>query len=524
MTKKTSRFQQWRARAQSILDESALESGEKVSKWQRFVHFWILVWRSFVRNRCPIRASALAYATLLALIPMLAVAMSITSSFLKQEGEDRIDQFIEKFVASVTPPATIGTNSTASVSREQPDEDDGVSTATAGTNRTSALQSHSLNETNTAGRIAAASLAHDDRVIAARKSISRKINRYIQNTRSGTLGVTGSVLLIFAAISMLSRIEATFNDIWGATRGRSWFMRIVLYWGVLSLVPLLVVVALGLATGPHLESTRQFVSTFPLVGSLLFNFGFQILPVAVLCLTFGAFYMLMPNAKVHWDAAIVGGFVAGMLFHVNNMINVLYVSRVVSNSKIYGSLGLVPVFMIGLYFSWLILLFGGQVAYAFQNRASYLEEKQVENINQRGREFIALRLMTVVGQRYLRGEPPCTISEMATDLCVPTRLVRQIMLTLGAARLVIEATGPETAYVPARLMETITCHDILQAMRATHGQELATRDEPTRGEVYGEYQRIQEAERQVAASVTLLALAHRAQSQLQQQQLKALPA
>jgi hypothetical protein len=72
-------------------------------------------------------------------------------------------------------------------------------------------------------------------------------------------------------------------------------------------------------------------------------------------------------------------------------------------------------------------------------------------------------------------------------------------------------------------METITCYDILQAMRAAQGQELETRDEPTRGEVYGEFQRIQEAERKAAGAVTMLTMAHRAQTQLQQQGLKALP-
>ena len=70
-----------------------------------------MVWKSFTRNRCPVRASALAYATVLALIPMLAVAMSITSGLLKKQGEDQIDQFIVKLVASVTPSATISTNS-----------------------------------------------------------------------------------------------------------------------------------------------------------------------------------------------------------------------------------------------------------------------------------------------------------------------------------------------------------------------------------------------------------------------------
>src|SRR5258706_15882692 len=114
----------------------------------------------------------------------------------------------------------------------------------------------------------------------------------------------------------------------------------------------------------------------------------------------------MPNSKVRWRGALGGGLVGGVLFYLNNVVSVVYVSRVVSNSKIYGSLGLVPVFMIGLYLSWLILLFGAQVSYAYQNRTAYLEEKQIENINQRGREFIALRCMTCIGLRFKKAEPP----------------------------------------------------------------------------------------------------------------------
>jgi membrane protein len=310
----------------------------------------------------------------------------------------------------------------------------------------------------------------------------------------------------------LSRIEDTFNDIWGVARGRSWFMRIVLYWGVISLAPMLLIVALGLATGPHLEGTREFLTTMPFVSNLIF----RLLPVMVLCLTFALFYGLIPNTKVHWQAALAGGLAGGILFHLNNVVSVLYVSRVVSNSKIYGSLGLVPVFMIGLYFGWLILLFGAQVAYAYQNRATYFEERQVENINQRGREFVALRLMTCIGQRFVRGEPPPSAVEIAAALAVPTRLVQQLMQTLSSARLVAEAAGAEPAYLPARPLEAITCHDILLALRASQGQELATRDEPTRVEVYGEFQRIEEAERQAAASVTMLALVNRAQAHLPQ--------
>jgi len=182
---------------------------------------------------------------------------------------------------------------------------------------------------------------------------------------------------------------------------------------------------------------------------------------------------------------------------------------VVTNSKIYGSLGLVPVFMVGLYFSWLILLFGAQVAYAFQNRRAYLQDKLVENVNQRGREFIALRLMTCIGQRFQRVQPPVTLQEISLELDIPSRLAQQILQTLLAARLVTEVAGAESAFAPARPLAAITAYHVLQAMRAGSGQELPLRDGPVRTEVYGEFARIEEAERQAASVVTLLALVNR---------------
>src|SRR5258705_10666378 len=111
MANEPSRFQKIRKGAQALWDESALGPQRHLSRLEKFAHFWILVWKSFTRNRCPVRASALAYATLLALIPMLAVVVSITSTFLKKEGEDQIDHFIVRLVATIIPPAVIGTNS-----------------------------------------------------------------------------------------------------------------------------------------------------------------------------------------------------------------------------------------------------------------------------------------------------------------------------------------------------------------------------------------------------------------------------
>jgi membrane protein len=558
MSKKRFSFSRIRDEALSLWDEERWKQDNVSSGLRKFVHFWVLVWKSFSRNRCPVRAASLAYATLLTLVPVFAVVVSITSTFLKKEGVDRIDHFIEQFVASVTPPdvadpsssppvpghkrsifrhgnsekkaaienqllsaaeltatnnaaAVLSTNTAtvASTNSAQPQTaiSNLVATTRTATNSASLTnQASSMVESDSEELLT--STAQDAKAIRARKEIARRIHGFIQNTRSGALGVTGSVVLIFAAISLLSRVESTFNDIWGMAKGRAWYTQIVLYWGVLSLAPILIVVAVGLANGAHLDSTRQFVTEMPYIGGLVF----KVLPVVLLCLTFTVFYVLMPNTKVHFGAGLVGGVIGGLLFHTNNLVSVLYVSRIVSNSKIYGGLAVIPVFMIGLYLAWWILLFGAQVAYAYQNRVTYLEERQVENINQRGREFVALRLMTLIAERYLSRTPPLTVSQMAEFLCVPSRLIRQIMEPLVACHLIVETAGADCGYVPARPMETITCHDILMAMRAAKGEELATRDEPVRQELYGEFARIQEAERHAASTVTMLALARRAQT------------
>ena len=459
------------------------------NRLERFAHFWMLVGRSFVRNRCPVRAAALSYTTLLALIPLLAVAISVTSSLLKSQGEDKIYAAVDKLVSNLMPPATVTSDTNGAVSLNLAP---GMSAVLSQTN--SILPADG-----------------DTRVGTAQKEAAEYIHEFIQNTRSGALGVVGMLLLVSIAIRMLASIESTFNDIWGVTRGRNWIWRIVLYWTTVTLGPLLIVSALGLAGGPHLQTTRNLIVHMPLFGDLIFEF----LPFVVLSLTFALVYLLVPNTKVQFGAACVGGIVGGSLWHLNNLFGFLYVSRVVTNSKIYGSLGLVPVFMVGLYFSWIILLFGSQVAYAFQNRKLYLQERIVENVNQRGKEFIALRLMTLIGQRFQRGEPGASLQHISTALGIPTKLAQQVLQPLLAARLVTEIAGAEPAYLPARPLDAINAHHVLRAVRAGSGLDIATRDEPARAEVLGEFAKIEEAERAAASSVTLLALVNRAQKQIE---------
>jgi len=341
--------------------------------------------------------------------------------------------------------------------------------------------------------------------VSAQKEIAGQIWLYVQKTQSAKLGALGGVLLVFVAVSLIGRIEETFNDIWGVTRGRNLLTQIQLYSTAIMLGPLLLITALGLAGGAQFQSVKDYISQTPVVGKIIFD----LLPLLVMWLAFAFVYLLLPNTKVRFSAALVGGAVAGTLWHLNNIFGFLFISRVATNLDFYGGLGLIPVLMVGIYFSWVILLFGAQIAYAYQNRAAYLQDRLADNINQRGREFVALRLMTCLGQRFQSGARPATVFQLSTELGIPSRLTQSVLRTLAHTQLVTEVAGAEAAFVPARPLENINAYDILLALRTGTGQELPLREEPALAEIYGEFTRIEKAEREAASSISLLTLANR---------------
>jgi len=169
------------------------------------------VFKSFSRNRCPLRATALAYTTLLALIPLLAIGFGIASSVLKEKDAAATKKLIGDLVDTVAPQLKL-------LSREP-----------AGGGAVNAPE---------AGAASAEKPSIHDQVVD-------QIYQLINNAQSATLGLTGMAGLIVVAILLLSTIEDTFNDIWGVTRRRSWLTRIVQYWATISLGPIVVFVVIA---------------------------------------------------------------------------------------------------------------------------------------------------------------------------------------------------------------------------------------------------------------------------------------
>ena len=497
---------------QEFLDEKDMVKHDqgKVPWGRRVAHFWVLVFRSFQRNRGPVRAASLAYTTLLALIPTLALVVSVTTAFLQnqKEGQDVIQKLLDQFINTAAPQLNLipsGDEEEASISRAE---------------------------------------------------VVKNINDYINKINSGTLGVTAGLMLVFIAVSVLSAIESTFNDMWGVTQGRSWSARIVQYWAAISLGPLFIVSALAFtaAATQREEPAKPAAETSPVPGATNMNevaeqlqepgadvrfaqvtnevpatenaeakaeesegplqwlrriAGRFFVPFIVLSIFLTLFYRLMPATQVRWDAAAVGGVFGGAVLQLNSLLSVVYISRVVTYSKVYGGLGVVPIFLVGLYFSWLILLLGAQVAYAYQNKQAYVQEKQAESINQRGREFIAMRFMIYIAEQFYMGNKPPTQLQMGSQLGVPSQLAASVLKILVQAKLLVEVQGEETAYVPGKPIDRISEEDILNALRTGQGTELATTQDLACSVVREEYERVQSAEMQAAGAVTLQSLVTR---------------
>jgi len=430
----------WLARAKQFLEETPAEgvgAAPILHKLRTAAHFVTLVVRGFVSNRCPLRAAALCYTTLLALVPLLAVVFSISKSFLQKTSADVTPRVIDAIVDKVAPQLEY-----------VPAEGQAQPAGSAG-------KGHVVVSTQ------------------ARQQVVQSIQSYIGNINAGRLGAVGTVLLALVAVRLLMTIEQTFNDIWGIQKGRSIWRKVVYYWTSITLGPLVLFTALAV-TG-----TAEFAH---MLGRLAFVPGIErgllrLAPYVILWFGFALMYGLMPNTRVRFHAALIGGIVGGSLWQLNSQLNTMYVSRVVTYSKIYGGLGVVPVFLVGLYFSWLIVLLGAQVSFAAQNVHLYMQQRASERLDEARRELLACRVVLRACHSFLRGAPPPNTETLASQLHAPLQALNRIAHRLVEGGVLVEVADGEGGLQPAHPPESITIADVLHVVRTNDGSRG---DEPRR--------------------------------------------
>ncbi len=297
------------------------------------------------------------------------------------------------------------------------------------------------------------------------------INDIIKNSKSGSASVLNVFSLLLIVLLLFKAIEDTFNDIWGVRQGRSVLMRVVLYWTILTLGAILFFAAVALL------SASTFASVFmddEVAGAAWL---LQLFSFSLLALMLTLFYRVIPNTRVFWGAALVGGLVVAALLMLNNLIALLYVKRVVLEKDLYGSLAIVPVLMLGLYIFWLYVLLGGIVSYAIQNVHFRNSQAAWSTLTESMRERLALVVLLTVCRRFRECLPPISASQLSEMLKVPTQLLNECLNRLVRIQLIAtlrpgpEATATDYLYQPARPLNKMTLFDF-KTLDDNYGEDL----------------------------------------------------
>lgn len=184
------------------------------------------------------------------------------------------------------------------------------------------------------------------------------VQSYLRNFSQQALKLTwmGVVLLAVTALLMLLTIEKTFNEIWRVRQRRRGISSFLLYWAVLSLGPLLL--GAGFATSTYITSLSLISGpdSLPGAGVLL-----AVMPLLLSIAAFTLIYATVPNAKVPMTHAFTGGVFVSVLLETAKAMFGLYVSLFPSYQLIFGAFATVPLFLLWVYLSWLIVLFGAEL-------------------------------------------------------------------------------------------------------------------------------------------------------------------
>jgi membrane protein len=297
------------------------------------VRLLLIIFNEFQINELSVRSSALTYAILLSLVPMLAMSTAVVKGL---GGGDQLRQAAYSYLETLE--ESNGLNTTEN--REEP------APATADSPKNTATLTNHL------------------------RSAIDKLFDYVDRTNFATLGTIGVVGILLSVLVVLGNIESAMNAIWKVSAGRSILRKIADYLTLLILMPLSINVAFAASAFLKNPVLAAKMDTF-IPGEWLQALLLKPIPIFFIALAFCAMYIFFPNTKVKTVPAMLGATLAAILwFGVQNVYIGLQVG-VAKYNAIYGSFATLPLFLVWMYLGWMFILTGAQVAFALQNCKTY---------------------------------------------------------------------------------------------------------------------------------------------------------
>lgn len=300
--------------------------------------------------------------------------------------------------------------------------------------------------------------------------ITRRVLEFVNNLRVGVLGTLGVATLFYTVVSLISKIEDSFNSIWQVRHSRTWGKKCSDYLSVVLVGPVLVFTALTVIASAQSHTVVQYLIANELLGPLIMV-ATQLMPFAFLCIAFTFLYVFVPNTTVRFASALLGGVVAAVLWQLAGVGFAAFIVGSARYAAIYSSFAILVFFFIWVYASWLIILVGAEVACFHQYPGAYRVE--LDGKTPLSQERLALVALVEITRRYLAEQTPWSVADLAKNMRVQLSALEPLIETLLAKGVLLQTVEPE-GIVPGRPPEQIEVVRVLDILRTPGDEPAAT--------------------------------------------------
>ena len=299
---------------------------------------------------------------------------------------------------------------------------------------------------------------------------------FVENMKVGVLGSVGLALLLYTVVSLIQKVESSFNYVWHAKSTRPFSRRFSDYLSVIMVGPVLMFSAIGMTASLMNSDVVQALVSIEPFGSIMLVVT-KLIPFLLIIMAFTFVYMFMPNTRVKFTAALVGAVVGGALWQSTGLVFAEFASSSTKYAAIYSGFAILVLFMIWLYLSWFILLLGSQVAYYVQYPEQIRLSNQRVPLSGRLREQTALLTIYWIAHRFVRHKKPLSIEELCQLLAIPAERVTETVQMLMDRELVVETNDEPSTYVLQSDPANMTVAEFLQIVRRPNDEQSMMNDQ-----------------------------------------------
>lgn len=400
------------------------DEGRLAALLRSLLRILLILWHEFFASSIALRAAALTFSVVLAMVPLLAMSTAILKG-LGNGQQMRIAAY--RLIDQLDPDAAMKT------AQKKVQEEDAV--VSAPETPPPSLNRHLHNAVDS-------------------------IFDYVENTNFAALGAFGIAGLLIVVITVLNAVEDAMNAIWHTQRGRSIFRKIMDYLALLVLLPISVNIALAaeavLTSQKIMKYLAAAIPSAWTVGLLL-----KLLPFVFITLSLMMMYLFFPSVKVKTGAALCGALFGAVFWFIVQRLYVMLQVGVANYNAIYGSFATVPLFLVWMQLGWIFILLGAVLAYAVQNHSHYRLPGKESTARQQLQQAFDV-LLTVYGN-FARAE--ATEEEPLAQGCAilhEADLDQTIELLISGGLLHEVERHGALAYIPARPAEQLDAASVVR--------------------------------------------------------------